>query len=229
MLRESQKIDSIIDAALELASERSWSEVTLPDIAQAAEMELSALRDAVSSKDDIIAAFVQRIDKKMLGEAANVDRSSAPRDALFEVLMSRFDAMEPHKRALKSIVGLQIPNPDLIKTLLQSQTWMLQAAGIESEGLKGGVRVVGLMSVYASVFQTWLEDDDPGLAHTMAVLDRRLRRGERSLGTADNIIGSVEGLCKSMMSMWPKPSTPRGPETDGPTSSNPEASGSAPL
>ena len=40
--------------------------------------------------------------------------------------------------------------------------------------------MAGLASVYASVFRTWLDDDDPGLARTMAALDRRLRRGERT-------------------------------------------------
>ena len=42
------------------------------------------------------------------------------------------------------------------------------------------MRVAGLGMIYASVFGIWLEDDDPGLARTMAALDRRLRRGERT-------------------------------------------------
>jgi hypothetical protein len=34
--------------------------------------------------------------------------------------------------------------------------------------------------------QTWLEDDDPALARTMARLDRELRRGERVLEQAED-------------------------------------------
>jgi hypothetical protein len=68
--------------------------------------------------------------------------------------------------------------------------WMLEAAGIGTEGATGGLRVTGLAAVYASVFSIWLEDDDPGHARTMAALDRRLRRGERSLRNVEQV-GSV--------------------------------------
>ena len=51
----------------------------------------------------------------------------------------------------------------------------------------GALRVPGLGMVYASVFGTWLEDDDPGLARTMAALDRRLRRGERTLRGVEQV------------------------------------------
>jgi hypothetical protein len=35
--------------------------------------------------------------------------------------------------------------------------------------------------------ETWLEDDDPALARTMARLDRELRKGERILERADDL------------------------------------------
>ncbi len=209
MANDTTALDHIIDAALTLAADRPWAEITLRDIAHEAELDLADMRDLAVSKDDIIAAFVHRIDKQMLAEGGGVPADQSPRDALFEVIMNRFDALGPYKRALKSIVGPKIPDPDLVKALLQSQAWMLQAAGIEAEGLKGGVRIVGLISVYGSVFQNWLEDDDPGLARTMAVLDRRLRRGERALKQADSLIGTVEGLCKSVLSLWPSRAEPK--------------------
>ena len=68
--------------------------------------------------------------------------------------------------------------------------WMLQAAGIGTDGVGGGLRVSGLAMVYASVFRIWLEDDDAGLARTMAALDRRLRRGERTVRNVEQV-GSV--------------------------------------
>jgi hypothetical protein len=68
--------------------------------------------------------------------------------------------------------------------------WMLQAAGIGTDGLGGGLRVSGLALVYANVFRVWLEDDDQGLARTMAVLDRGLRRGERTVRSVEHA-GSV--------------------------------------
>ena len=77
---------------------------------------------------------------------------------------------------------------------LCSMGWMLEAAGIGADGIEGGMRVAGLAAVYASVYRTWLADDDPGQARTMAALDRRLRRGERTLQTLDGVAAGVRGL-----------------------------------
>ena len=94
--------------------------------------------------------------------------------------MSRFDALQTYRPALRSIAASAQPDPALARAVLASQAWMLHAAGIGTDGVEGGLKVAGLASVYASVFRTWLDDDDPGLARTMAALDRRLRRGERT-------------------------------------------------
>ncbi|MGH9810464.1 MAG: hypothetical protein ACRD9W_24995, partial [Terriglobia bacterium] len=77
---------------------------------------------------------------------------------------------------------------------LSSQHWMLQAAGIGTEGPLGGLRVSGLAVIYASVFRIWLDDEDPGLARTMAALDRRLRRGESAVRTFEQVGGAAYRL-----------------------------------
>lgn len=173
--------DRIIDSALRLAVARPWNEVSLLDIAQAAGSNLVELRRSFSSKADIIAAFTRRIDDEVLTKAPPPEKGQSHRDALFEVLMSRFDVLKPHKEAIRSIIGGARFDPALLKSALASQTWMLQAAGINTDGTGGALRVTGLTSVYAATMRTWLNDDDPGLARTMAALDRRLRRGERSM------------------------------------------------
>jgi hypothetical protein len=101
--------------------------------------------------------------------------------------MNRFDALAPYRPALKSIAESWPTHPALVHALVGSSAWMLRAARIEPDGIDGRVRTAGLSAVYASAFRTWLDDDDPGLARTMAALDRRLRRGERSLQTYDDI------------------------------------------
>ena len=66
----------------------------------------------------------------------------------------------------------------LTPSALQSLAWMLEAAGIDSSGLRGAVRVRGLALIWAAAFRVWLDDEDGGLAPTMAELDRRLRQAE---------------------------------------------------
>jgi hypothetical protein len=57
---------------------------------------------------------------------------------------------------------------------------MLTAAGISSTGGRGLIRAQALAFVWARVMRVWLDDDDPGLARTMAALDKRLREAERA-------------------------------------------------
>ncbi len=181
----------IVTAALRLAAERPWSDVTLFDIAEAAGIDLVQLRKEFGSKSKVVQSFMREIDDVVLAKATRPQPGTLPRDAIFEVVMARFDAMQPYKAGLQSIMASVGFDTDLAKRLFASQAWMLNAAGIPLNGVGGTVRVFGLASVYTSVFQTWLKDDDAGLARTMAALDRRLRRGEQSLQTFDGICGSI--------------------------------------
>lgn len=180
-----------ISAALALAAERPWTEIGLADIAQRAGSTLAGLKAHFSSKGDILRAFMSLVDDEVLVRAPHRGEGQAARDALFEVIMSRFDVLEPWKAGLRSIAAGGLPEPSFVAQALASQRWMLEAAGIEAGGLDGTVRAAGLGSLYAAVFRTWLDDDDPGLARTMAALDRRLRRGERVMQRTE---GVVKGL-----------------------------------
>jgi ubiquinone biosynthesis protein COQ9 len=181
MMDETTPEGRILVAALRLAAERPWKDVTLLDIAERAGLSLVELKTHFSSKSDLLAAFTRKVDEEVLRRASKRPRTAGPRDALFEVVMSRFDVLAPYRDALRSILSEPVLDPSLARSALDSQRWMLEAAGISSDGLMGVLRVGGLASVYASVLRTWLEDEDPGLARTMAALDRRLRRGERTL------------------------------------------------
>jgi len=191
----------LVSAALRLAGERPWGDVTLADIAVAAQVSLVDLRRDFGSKGEILAAFVRAVDDEVLARAPERAPGQPPRDALFEVVMRRFDVLAPYKPALKSIAAAWPADPALFCALAASQAWMLRAAGIGPEGIEGQVRAGGLGVIYASVFRTWLEDDDPGLARTMAALDRRLRRGERTLNTLDEIKGRLCDLASVFASV----------------------------
>lgn len=175
--------DKAIDAALRLAAKRGWRSLSLADIAKTARVPLADLSQKFHSKADVLVAFSRRIDgivlkgldEELLGEPA--------RDRVFDVLMARFDALAVDKPALKAICDDLGRDPfaalALTPAALQSLAWMLEAAGIDSSGLRGAVRVRGLALIWVAAFRVWLDDEDDGLALTMAELDRRLRQAER--------------------------------------------------
>ncbi|MDP1628964.1 TetR/AcrR family transcriptional regulator [Parvibaculum sp.] len=177
--------EKIIKAALRLAVTRGWRELSLADIAKPARVSLPVLSKLFASKADILAAYGRRIDAQVLEAAAGEDMTGeTARDRLFDVLMMRFDALAPDKEALKRIaVDLRrdpLASAPLARPFLQSMGWMLEAAGIDSSGLKGALRVRGLALVWSAAFRVWL-DDSEDQSKTMAELDGRLRQGEAFL------------------------------------------------
>ncbi len=194
----------IIDATMKLAAERPWSEVTLREIAQSANLTMADIKKEVSSKAHIFGLFTSAVDKEVLAKAGEIDPVQSPRDNLFETVMNRFDVMQPYKAGIKSILKTPSPDPRLAQRLLSSQSWMLEASGISSYGPMGGLKTVGLASVYLQVARIWLDDEDPGMAKTMAALDRRLRRGERSIQAIDDSCRSLGRLTSVFKRFKPK-------------------------
>lgn len=187
MLDRTTHKGRILAAALACAAKKSWADVTLLDIADEADLPLLALRGQFNTKEAIVAGLLREIDDEVLKRAPKRSEGQSSRDALFDVLMTRFDVLAPYKAALKSIYAGGSTDLGLAGPFLSSMHWMLQAAGIGTDGVGGGVRVTGLATIYASVFRTWLDDDDPGLSRTMAALDRRLRSGESTLRSVEQV------------------------------------------
>jgi len=185
------KRKAIVDALMDLASKRPWNEIEIKDIAQAANVSLAEFRDLFPSKGAVLGAFSREIDRQVL-EGTTDDLAGEPaRERIFDVMMRRFDALAPYKEALRRIFrDLQYDLASLAalnQVSLNSQRFMLAAAGIPIEGPLGGLKLQGAVLVYANTMRTWLDDDDPTLARTMARLDRELRRGERILEQAEDV------------------------------------------
>ncbi|MGQ7792698.1 TetR/AcrR family transcriptional regulator [Faunimonas sp. B44] len=181
----------IRDALLSLAAERGWEEAGLEAIAARAEVSLPALRSAYDGRLAILDDFVRTVDEQVLA-ARDPDLSGeAPRERLFDVLFSRIEALLPHRPALRSLAAAALRDPllalELNRMTVRSMAWMMTAAGLPAAGLRGTARAQGLALVWAQVMRVFLDDEDAGLARTMAELDRRLRQGERAVIRLDRI------------------------------------------
>lgn len=187
----SSKRDAIVDALMRLASDRPWNDIELVDIATEAKVTLSEFRDLFPSKGAVLGAFSRRIDREVL-DGTTADLAGEPaKERVFDVMMRRLDALTPYKPALRRISYALRQDPLSLAALnrlaLNSQRFMLAAAGISTEGPLGGLKLQGAVLVFANTFETWLDDDEPDLARTMARLDRELRRGERVIEQAEDL------------------------------------------
>ncbi len=175
----------IMARALELAALQGWRHTTLGDIAAAADLSLGEVLAIYPSKTSIVSAFARATDAAVLAGGDGDLAEQPPRDRLFDVMMRRFDALGPHKDAVRSMVGASLGDPVSALCgaflLRRSMALMLEAAHIGASGMAGMVRIKGLAAIYLTVMRVWLNDDSEDMATTMAALDKRLGQAESLL------------------------------------------------
>lgn len=181
--------NKIADALMALAAERPWNELTLEALAERAGVTLSALRASYDGRLAVLADFVRSVDERVLAGVDPTLATESPRERLFDLLFARFEALAPHKQAIRNL-GRAARRDPLFALCLNnitttSMVWMLAAAGIPAQGGRGMLRAQALAGVWARVMRVWLGDNDPGLAPTMAALDKRLREVERAAKRLD--------------------------------------------
>ncbi len=200
MAGKAETTKRILDSTMKLAAEHGWRATGLGDIADAANVSLVELNKHYGSKTEILAAFIERTDAKVLAENAKAgasttaaessteDEEESARDRLFDVLMCRFDALTPHKAAIQRVARDLARDPLALFCLLPHQArslaWMLEGAGISSSGISGRLRARGLGLVYLSAMRAWFKDDSEDLSATMGALDRALGRADTAVRSA---------------------------------------------
>lgn len=190
MVKKAEIPSHIVDCALDLAAERGWARTSLGEIAGAAGISLVDLHRHYRSKGAILEAFFDRVDGDMLAAVEPELETESARDRLFDVIMGRFDAMKSHKDGVRAIVRACACDPCLglwaCCRTRRSLSWILEAAGLESAGLRGRLRVNGLGFAYLPTLRVWLDDDSEDMARTMAALDRHL-------GRLDDLVATLQG------------------------------------
>jgi AcrR family transcriptional regulator len=178
--------EKIITAFLALLADQPFEAIGVADVAARAGVSLSQLRGEFPSTLAILAAHIKATDRAVLAADLSDMAEEPARERLFDVLMRRLETLAPHRQAVRSLLRSARRNPPLAFALnglaVRSQRWMLTAAGIGASGPGGMVRAQGLAVLFASVLRTWVGDEDPGQARTMAALDRALDRGQRFVG-----------------------------------------------
>lgn len=214
----------IVDALMQLAAERPFEEITIRDIAAAANISLADFRDFFPSKGAVLGGFSRRIDRAVLGAASDDLADASARDRLFDVLMRRFDAMAPYRDGLREVYAWLRRDPIALvrmnEAVLNSMRFMLEAAGLDSEGPAGAIKLQGLALAWARVFSIWLEDSAPDFSRTMAALDKELTQGERfvtGVEQLDRLASPFASLARRVMetgSRFREGFRPKAPEAE---------------
>lgn len=176
--------EAALDAFLGLVADKGFAAVTLRDVAQTASLGLADLYRLYPDKVALVAAFMARVDAEVLaGTPGQSDPEETARDRLFDTMMRRYDALRPHKAALRAVRLGARRDPmlalALAPALRRSMAAMLEAAGVPSDGLAGALRQNGLLALHYAVSRVFDRDDTGDLSKTMAALDGRLKTAEK--------------------------------------------------
>ena len=183
-------IDRLIRAMLDLTPAQGWSDLRLRDIAAKAGLSLAEAYRAAPSKLHLIQAYSRQLDQAILA-GDQPDVTMDPADLLFDVIMRRFDAMQPDRAAFGIIYHALRRDPAAIAACMPSALKSLEViilcANLRRSGLKAALLRIELIRLLRAVFLVWLADEDAGQSKTMAELDQRVRRlidGQRAASGA---------------------------------------------
>ena len=136
----------------------------------------------IKSKIDLLKNINRYVDDVLITQMKKLEISST-KDMLFEVLMARFDILQENRKSFLEIYKSFKKSPQyfiqLLPSFLESMIITAELAKYNVNGLKGSIRLKGLMFVYFFTFFQWVEDQTISLEQTMTQLDKNLDQAEK--------------------------------------------------
>lgn len=184
-------IDAGIKAALKLGATKPWAGITLAEIAETAGLSLSDYFGK-ADKASLSEAIEPWLDKAMSAE--RIDMEESPRERLFDVIMLRFEAMEPYRAGLLSLMEWRQNSPARAASLFAARKhtaeWALTSAGLDSSAeIPFPVKALNIAWVISRTTRAWRKEEDADFARTMAMLDAELRGCDERLSWIDRVRG----------------------------------------
>jgi len=170
-------------ALLGLVETQGWIDLSFAEIAEKAGVPIAEAHRIYPSKTAVLMGLTRAIDEKILASLDGDPLEGSAKDRLFDIVMRRFDVLKADRNAYRRLMRQLPATPDSFASLLcqmrRSLSLTLEAAGISSSGLKGALRLKGLLAIYVAGLRVFANDESEDLAKTMAEIDKRLGQAER--------------------------------------------------
>lgn len=189
MAKRAAAKKDLLETVFEVLAERGRTGDCAREATARAGVSLVELYRRFPSEDDLLRAVTRRVDESMLEADDEELEGLPPRDRVFELMMRRFEALQPFQAGLRRLAADGRRDPALLLftaiRLDRSLSWLQAAAGLPAAGLRARFarRILGL--AYLRTMQVWFEDEGRDMAKTMAELDQALRRIEAIAGLSE--------------------------------------------
>ena len=168
----------IAQQTLNILKKKSWKTFSLEQILK----EVKVKRTNIKTKFDLLITISKYVDYLLIDKTKYLENSTT-KDMLFEVIMARFDILQENRKAFLEIYKILKKNPQqlikLLPTFLESMIITAELSKYKVNGLKGTIRLKGLMLIYFITFFQWMDEKDSSLEKTMTALDKNLDQAEK--------------------------------------------------
>ena len=177
-------------AMLTALNDHDFGSIDTANLAEVSGHDLALVRrlfpDLMMAADQGLRDLDDRVMTQLAGDFAE-DTEAAPRDKILEGLIARYEAYADFKPAIKHLNKASAMKP-LLATMMVTRLniasrTILDLAGVDTEGLKGMLRVKGLSGVALACQRDWFQDTSPDHAVTIRALDQRLKQAESFAAT----------------------------------------------
>lgn len=174
---------SLRRALLDLVETQGWIDLSFAEIAEQAGVPIAEAHRIYSSKTAVLLGLTRAIDERILNGLAADPLEGSAKDRLFDIVMRRFDVLKADRNAYRRLMRQLPATPSafaaLVCQLRRSLSLSLETAGISASGLKGALRLKGLLAIYVAGLRVFANDESEDLSKTMAEIDKRLGQAER--------------------------------------------------
>ena len=177
-----QDLIKIAQVTLKILSKKSWNFLSISEVKQKSKIKI--FDKEIKNKHVLLRNINAYFDHVLSLDVRGMDKSNR-KDMIFEVIMMRFDILQIYRKPIIKIFEFFKKRPQellfMLPSLIESMITMAKLAKISIVGIKGNLKVKGLLVIYLSSFLVWVKDNSHSLDKTMTSLDNHLDRAGKLL------------------------------------------------
>ena len=174
----------LAETTLLVLNKKSWNSIKLEEICKKSKINKKKLQRKIDSKLDLLSNINRYFDLQLTNTSKTVDQSSH-KDMIFELMMLRFDILQNYRKSIIRIFNAFKRKPQelllLLPSFIESMVVITRMAKIPISGLKGNLKIKGLLVIYFLSFLVWTKDNCESLEKTMKSLDNYLNNADSLL------------------------------------------------
>ena len=180
----NRQLIKLAETTLLILEKRSWHSIKIDEVYHKININKKNLQNKVDNKRDLLRNISHYLDFKFHNITDSIDQSTR-KDMIFEIIMMRFDILQIYRKPIIKIFEFFKKKPQelvfLLPSLIESMILMTGLAKIPIVGIKGNLKVQGLLAIYFLSFLVWSKDNSESLEKTMTSLDSHLDRAGKLL------------------------------------------------